>query len=345
MAETVSYGMGQYLFNKNYEYITELSVGSPAEYIIESASQTKYKDISVKLPIVDNVPVVQYGQTYFLELSVPRNREYTMTLNLKLCPADSENNLILDRFQQINRIEVPPTSADDNIYEEVLLYENPINEKTAVALIDGGHDETIYSIGNHNSEQVYKAINENNGEIEYRYYSAWNEYAIVENFNSVKIIRSWELKDTVDDIATYKFAFSPKYNLTEGYSYLLIETDRNNLWTNEIQYVDDNDTYNGTYLDLNSVNVKLYTVNNLLEGVSSNTSQIKSGTNTLSHIGVWGHPEQIIVINGEEIKIGRTGFYEIKDYDITFLGMVVENPITDRFTIDYEYKVSTEQGE
>lgn len=343
MAETVSYGMGQYLFTKNYEYMTQLSMGEPTEYIIENASQTKYKDISIKLPVTDsNVPIVQYGQTYFLELSVPRNRQYTMTLNLKLCPADSENNLVLDRFQQINRIEIPPTPEDDNIYEEVLLYENPFNDKVAVALIDNNHDDTLDLAGTHNSQEVYKAINEDNGEIEYRYYNAWNEYGVIKNFNSIKVIRSWELKDTVEDIATYKFAFSPKYNLTEGYSYLLIETDRNNLWTNEIQYVDNDDTYNGTYLDLNSVSAKLYIVNNLLEGVNSGTSQIKSGTNVLSHIGIWGHPEQIIVINGEEIKIGRTGFYEIKDYDITFLGMVVQDYNTDRFTIDYEYKISNE---
>ena len=46
-----------------------------------------------------------------------------------------------------------------------------------------------------------------------------------------------------------------------------------------------------------------------------------------------------MTINGEEIKIGPSGFYEIKDYDITSLGMVVEDPDVDRFTIDYEYKV------
>ena len=342
MAGTISYGMGQYLFTKNYRYMTQLSIDDIKYQTIEDSTQTKYRDILVKLPTTnDNTPIVQYGQDYFLKLSVPRNRQYTLTLNLKLCPADSDNNPVLDRFQQINKIEIPPTPEDDDVYSEVVLYEIPNNSTIAVGLIDLQHDESTYdgpvgSTISHHQGELYKAMD--NGEIVYRYYTSASSFNVVENFNSVKLIRSWELTDSAEDIVTYKFAFSPKYNLTEGYRYLLIETDRNNLWTNEIQYVDD-DTYNGTFLDLNSVSVELYTVNNLLAGASAGTSQIKAGTNVLSHIAVWGHPEQIMVINGEEIKIGRTGLYEIKDYDITSLGMVVEDYNADRFTIDYEYKI------
>lgn len=344
MAGTYTYGMGQYLFTKNYRYMTQLTVDEIKYQTIEDASQTKYKDILVSLPTTGGgIPIVQYGQDYFLKLSVPRNRQYTLTLNLKLCPADSNNNPILDRFQQINKINIPPTPEDDDIYNEVVLYQIPDSSTIAVGLIDVEHDESNYDGSEYNSSithhqgELYKAMY--NGEIVYRYYTSNDYFIEVDNFNSVKLIRSWELTDSSEDVVTYKFTFSPKYNLTEGYKYLLIETDRNNLWTNEIQYIDDDNVYNGTFLDLNFVSVELYSINNLLAGASAGTSQIKAGTNTLNHIAIWGHPEQIIIINGEEIKIGRAGFYEIKDYDITSLGVVVEDYNVDRFTIDYEYKI------
>lgn len=355
MARTISYGMGQYRFTKNYNYITELlnANGETDRNIISyyatgETGRGQYRDILVTLPMATassgqtQAPVVQYGQTYFLKLSVPQNRQYTVTLNLKLCPANTDGDPVITRFQQIGRLEIPPTPDDDNIYSEVILYQNPIDESTAVALIDEEHDESETASSVHKAGEVYK--NKNNGKIEYWYYTSNEEYSQIINFNSTKLIRSWEITEGKDSIVTYKLAFSPKYNLTEGYKYLLIETDRNNLWSSEIQYIPSEDgeaenVYNGTYLNKKSVLVSLYSVNNLLAGGSAGTSQIKSGTNTLNHIGVWGHPEQIMTINGEEIKIGPSGFYEIKDYDITSLGMVVEDPDVDRFTIDYEYKV------
>ena len=349
MARTVSYGMGQYRFTKNYNYITSLLEATGSDnsgnisYYKKDVNETHYKDILIKLPTVstNNTPIVQYGQTYFLKLSVPQNRQYNVTLNLKLCPADSDNNPILTRFQQIARLEIPPTPDEDDVYSEVLLHEIPEGISNAgsiaVSLIDADHDKDVTSGFKQN--EVYKR--EVNKTIEYHYYIDSDNWVKIKNFNAAKLIRSWEVADGTESVITYKIAFSPKYNLTEGYRYLFIETDRDNLWSNEIQHVDEvGDLYNGTYLTKESISVSLYSVNNLLAGGSAGTSQIKSGTNTLNHIAVWGHPEQIITINGEEIKIGQSGFYEIKDYDITSLGMVVENPETDRFTIDYEYKVT-----
>ena len=68
-------------------------------------------------------------------------------------------------------------------------------------------------------------------------------------------------------------------------------------------------------------------------------SQIQSSTGQLTHIGIWGHPEQAFTINGEEIKIGQSGFYELNDYIINNIGVIVTDKQVDRFTIDYEYKV------
>ena len=367
MARTVSYGMGQYRFTKNYDYITPLPLSDESQkyWKIGTATTGYYRDILVDLPTTNGTPVVQYGQTYFLKLAVPQNRQYTITLNLKLCPADTSGNPILERFQQIGRLEIPPIPNSDNIYSEVVLYQDPTSVDPEdpsdfgtpkVGLIDADHDETRTAQElPHNINELYKTLDNDSGEIKYIYYyekqnsqdsEEDEEFSIesipVINFNSTKLLRSWEIMDEDDNIVTYKLVFSPKYNLAEGYRYLLIETDRNNIWTNELQYIDnEGNTYNGTYLNLSSVRVELYGVNDLLVGASDGSSQIKSGTNVLNHIAIWGHPEQILAINGEEIKIGQSNFYEIKDYNITSLGVVVEDPNVDRFTIDYEYKINS----
>ena len=44
-------------------------------------------------------------------------------------------------------------------------------------------------------------------------------------------------------------------------------------------------------------------------------------------------------INGEEIRIGQSGYYELNDFNITNFGIVVKDA-NDRFSLDYQYKVT-----
>lgn len=54
-----------------------------------------------------------------------------------------------------------------------------------------------------------------------------------------------------------------------------------------------------------------------------------------TNLGVWGHPDMLMSINGEEIRVGSSGYYELRDFEVTSFG-VAENSVT--FTIDYQYK-------
>jgi hypothetical protein len=47
----------------------------------------------------------------------------------------------------------------------------------------------------------------------------------------------------------------------------------------------------------------------------------------------------LLAVNGEEIKIGQSNFYELDDFTITSLGVVAKDG-SDRFTIDYQYRAS-----
>lgn len=63
--------------------------------------------------------------------------------------------------------------------------------------------------------------------------------------------------------------------------------------------------------------------------------QAKHNVDRLVKIGVQSRPGTIICVNGEEIRIGRTGFYEINSsIEITYLGFGAE---LQDFILDYVY--------
>lgn len=375
MAISTSYGLGQYRFNKNYEYITKLTNGEEDKNYCDTNSS--YEDIAIKLPnvsIEENgsiQSVVQFGYTYYMRLTLPQNRQYSTTLNLKLCPSKN-GSIDLYRYQHIKQLIIPPTPANDDNISHVILYEVPnypysANNKEVIKaqVMDEFHDLTLwtqpdpppYNIGElyYLSPSSYKKLNTNsnsnnylkwetysNGEQSYYYRSNDNIWLKVNNSSEHFEMQGWkEATNNSETTIVFDFVFSPKYNLTGGYDYLLLEIDRSEAIHQGIQYINDNgETKYGLRIDKSKIVFELYAVNNLLEKGNNGYAQIQSGTRNLSHMAIHGHPEQILAINGEEIKIGQTGFYELKDFNITFLGVVVNDKEKDRFIIDYEYRVT-----
>lgn len=61
-------------------------------------------------------------------------------------------------------------------------------------------------------------------------------------------------------------------------------------------------------------------------------------TNSLIQIGVQSIPGLLMCIDGEEIRVGRTGIYEINyGIDIKFLGFIIKNTDKTNFILDYKY--------
>ena len=74
---------------------------------------------------------------------------------------------------------------------------------------------------------------------------------------------------------------------------------------------------------------------------SSSTDSTSTTISALLQIGVQGDPGLLMCINGEEIRIGRSGLYEILNgYKITFIGFIINTePEDDRyFILDYQYE-------
>ena len=143
MARSVSYGMGQYRYTKDYSYLLEKTID---EGSIQDYHYKDYQDIQVILPTINTganeeikTPFIQYGQTYYMRLTVPQHNQYDTTLKLKLCPASTKTGNTLgsmdtDRYQEIKQLFVPKTLEDDDTFSDVILFEIPKGAASAGSL-------------------------------------------------------------------------------------------------------------------------------------------------------------------------------------------------------------------
>lgn len=125
-------------------------------------------------------------------------------------------------------------------------------------------------------------------------------------------------------------------------------------WTNFEIIIAPNKTYGQLYWDLRRTisNDYLSTSDMQVEGAIGRKmtivinqfaiiKNIVKDINKIVKIGVQGPPSLLMCINGEQIRIGKTGIFEINEdnISISFVGFVpkVKNGILEYFIMDYEY--------
>lgn len=125
-------------------------------------------------------------------------------------------------------------------------------------------------------------------------------------------------------------------------------------WTNFEIIIAPNKTYGQLYWDLRRTisNDYLSTSDMQVEGAIGRKmtivinqfaiiKNIVKDINKIVKIGVQGPPSLLMCINGEQIRIGKTGIFEINEdnISISFVGFVpkVKNDILEYFIMDYEY--------
>ncbi len=115
----------------------------------------------------------------------------------------------------------------------------------------------------------------------------------------------------------------------------------------------DNHTYNQVYFELNRELIDYNTLNQ--DGTYGRKMDIAidrfdeiynvidylqasiDNKNILKQIGVQGPPGLLMSINGEAIRIGRSGLYEINNgINTSFIGFIIEND-EKYFVLDYQY--------
>lgn len=108
--------------------------------------------------------------------------------------------------------------------------------------------------------------------------------------------------------------------------------------TTEDYNVIENSQY-GRIMDITVNENNIYLMTNIIDTLASTY-----GLAELIRIGVQGPTGLMMSINGEQIKIGKTGIYELNDINIkiTYLGFALKENVLnvdgyDNFILDFEY--------
>lgn len=166
-----------------------------------------------------------------------------------------------------------------------------------------------------------------------------NAYNALVGTNDIIMNWNWETSSSADMVYCHCI-FSPTVSNMKYIVLRLIRINEDADIATSEKTTAGNPIY-GRYIDLSEDiskdlkiedTFKLYTLTNL------NKTILDSQGNTIKRIGLWSHPGLMFSINGEELKIGSSGYYELNDFDITTLAVVADGP-EDKFVLDYQYQL------
>ena len=288
------------------------------------------------------LPNINTTSCYWVRLTMPQNQSYDLNYGIRLIkslPSDTTALKDITDYQFVKYISIPKNNNDDIGTSVVWLYKEKekTNINAAVAISDnnehpGGSvtealrankfyyndNNKFYYYDNSGNLVTWTKINEGIQE------SSTNCYDYIDYYSTI-------LPHYFDEgnsrLAVNEFLIIPSSN-DYKYVYLYlkpIDDDRNIIWR------DGSTTMMGRHIENPSDNIKI-TCKSL-----GNSDNIVANLGKVTNIGVWGRPQQMMAINGQELKIGPSGYYELKDYIINSL-YVINSASTDKYTVDIQYE-------
>ena len=158
-----------------------------------------------------------------------------------------------------------------------------------------------------------------------------------EQLLTIKLVNTNKTKDNEQTLETITIKQKKKNNfatfeiiIPPNQSYNQIQFILNRI---SIDYNNENE--DGTYgrkINMEILKLKeIYNVINFLNPAIENTGRLKQ-------IGVQSAPGLLMSIEGEAIRVGRSGIYEINNgISVSFIGFVVEPDDNKYFILDYQY--------
>lgn len=143
-------------------------------------------------------------------------------------------------------------------------------------------------------------------------------------------------ENTMDE---FKIIFRPKAE----YSEIHFQLRRTRLDIVDAEINKNNDAYHAGR-EIRIIDCNLYEITNIVNVI---TTKFDSHVRSLIQVGVQGPLGMLMSIEGEGVRIGRTGQYEINfGASITFIGFVIEpDDEQTNFIMDYQYRyVETKTG-
>lgn len=139
---------------------------------------------------------------------------------------------------------------------------------------------------------------------------------------------------TENEFSILELIIQPRAN----YSYIVISLQRT-LKDDYLEY-DEYNPNNAEQIIGRKIEIESISYGTFENIISRMTGSGATSINTLDKIGIQANPGTLFCINGESIRIGPSGIYEINNgYQINFLGAAVGvgDGITSQDTFDYEY--------
>lgn len=356
----MSYSMGQHLYNANYlpesnnnlHYLTKVNTTVHGFSLYD----TNYRDLKL-IPAAQSSNTsftFENGLSYLLRLRIRRNTAYNLQLDLRLMNETSGQGLNVNQYEEIKRIYIP--RAENFQYTStVLLYEideqqqiiNNENIEIKNVVCAGVLRDTMEKCKHYDVFQDKDPQHATYGDYFYKQNDndedvSLNNFALISQRSIISLPHTWDQKDE-ETFMSFDIVFSPKANNGE-FNRIILELVRQT-YDEDITFTvnnrnanDNNIEYKGLHIDETPIEaneetyfVELYQVTNLLGTVIPHSP--------ITHLGVWSHPDLVMSINGEEIRVGPSGYYELNDYDITSLGIACLTT-KDKFTIDYQYEIT-----
>lgn len=281
------------------------------------STSTSFQDIVIK----PNNAFIK-NKDYYFKIAIPQDMNYEMKFNLKLIKLDNANNI---SYQFLKTISIPRGGSGENVYQ-VILYEYTANGTT--------YTEAMVPL-----PYVANATNIIPNKIYYRSSDKtyWlgvsaTKYKQTDKITEVSVVASWKNEQS-ENYGVFELTFRP---VEDSFTGILLEMHRTAEDYSIQRLGPSGGIEYGRKVDIDKIrqnnyqNVQLYEFINLVDSIN------KGGI--LNRIGVWSHPGLVMVINGEEIRIGPSGYYEQDVLPVSSIGiMAANNSFQDNWTLDYTY--------
>lgn len=258
------------------------------------------------------------GQDYYLKVQIPQDMNYAMEFTIKLSKNADKGT---ETYQYIKTVNVNAGGTGKNVHK-VALYNTKADgtgEVKAMIPLDYGKSNI--------AGYIYWRKSDN----QYYLGTGGTAYNKTDKRNVVELAESWRL-EVGQRYGVFEMIFRP---VEDGFTSIVLSMTRQSEDYN-IQHSTDSGIEYGRKVDISKMQYRLMQVTNLVTSMNSNAN--------LDRIGVWGHSGLMMAINGEEIKIGPSGFYELSEVPVASLGVVAID-YNDSFTIDYEFtQTGTQEG-
>lgn len=197
---------------------------------------------------------------------------------------------------------------------------------TAVTFVDN-----VISLTDALKPTEQDGIRAKNYYIRFRIYKKANPQTII-----IKLINTNKQTDNIQNLRTIVVDAGRE---TEYNTYEIVIPPNNNYNQIKFELQRELEDYNkknsdGTYGRICKIEViRLDEIYNVIDYLTTIINK-----SALLQIGVQSAPGLLMCINGEEIRVGRSGLYEILNgYKVTFIGFIVEPNDNKHFMLDYQY--------